>query len=92
MDVSGKSVIRKDALEKVTGRAIYTNDLHSVKILSGSKVINPYGHAKIVSIDSKETWKVPGALGNALSHAAVVSFHLFPLIPELIWRAKEASR
>lgn len=35
---------------------------------------------------------MPGALGNALSLAAGVSLHHLPLIPELVWKAKEAAR
>jgi CO/xanthine dehydrogenase Mo-binding subunit len=35
---------------------------------------------------------MPGALGNALSLAAGVSLRNLPLIPELIWKAKEATR
>lgn len=35
---------------------------------------------------------MPGALGNALSIAAGVSLRNLPLIPELIWKAKEATQ
>ncbi|OIK15635.1 aldehyde oxidase [Bacillus sp. MUM 116] len=60
MEVIGKSVIRKEALEKVTGRAQYTHDHQSVKMLSCKMVISPYGHARIVSIDTTEAEKMPG--------------------------------
>ncbi|MED1470887.1 xanthine dehydrogenase family protein molybdopterin-binding subunit [Bacillus salipaludis] len=60
MEVIGKSVIRKEAQEKVTGRARYTNDHLSVKMLSCKMVISPYGHARIVSIDTTEAEKIPG--------------------------------
>ncbi|MED3564171.1 xanthine dehydrogenase family protein molybdopterin-binding subunit [Bacillus xiapuensis] len=60
MEVIGKSVIRKEAQDKVTGRAQYTNDHQSVKMLSCKMVISPYGHARIVSIDTTEAEKVPG--------------------------------
>ncbi|MDN3015240.1 xanthine dehydrogenase family protein molybdopterin-binding subunit [Paenibacillus sp. BSR1-1] len=77
MEVIGKSVIRKEALEKVTGRAKYTNDYHSVSMLSGHKVISPFGHAKIVDIDTEEAWKVPGV------HAILAGNH-YPLTGEAI--------
>ncbi|MGG1401034.1 xanthine dehydrogenase family protein molybdopterin-binding subunit [Bacillus salipaludis] len=60
MEVIGKSVIRKEALEKVTGRARYTHDHQSVEMLSCKMVISPYGHARIVSIDTTEAEKMPG--------------------------------
>lgn len=60
LEVIGKSVIRKEAQEKVTGRARYTNDHLSVKMLSCKMVISPYGHARIVSIDTTEAEKIPG--------------------------------
>ncbi len=47
LDVIGKGVIRKDAWDKVTGDAKYTDDYQSVGMLSCTKVISPYGHARI---------------------------------------------
>ncbi|WP_310175639.1 xanthine dehydrogenase family protein molybdopterin-binding subunit [Neobacillus niacini] len=60
MEVIGKSVIRKEAQDKVTGRARYTHDHQSVKMLSCKMVISPYGHARIVNIDTTEAEKMPG--------------------------------
>lgn len=77
MDVIGKSVIRKDALDKVTGRAMYTDDYQTVHMLSGKIVISPYGHARIVSIDTQEAWKVPGV-------RAIIAGKHFPLVGESI--------
>ena len=51
VNIIGKSVIRKDAFEKVTGRAKYTGDELAGPTLHARMVISPYGHAKIVSID-----------------------------------------
>ncbi|QCJ42305.1 xanthine dehydrogenase family protein molybdopterin-binding subunit [Bacillus sp. S3] len=77
MEVIGKSVIRKEALDKVTGRARYTNDFHTVPMLSGQMVISPYGHAKIVSMDLGEAWQVPGV-------RAILAGERFPLTGEAI--------
>jgi CO/xanthine dehydrogenase Mo-binding subunit len=77
LDVIGKSVIRKEALDKVTGRAMYTNDHQSVKMLSCKMVISPYGHAKIISIDTTEAWKIPGV-------RAIIAGERFPLVGEAI--------
>jgi CO/xanthine dehydrogenase Mo-binding subunit len=77
LDVIGKSVIRKEALDKVTGRARYTHDHQSVNMLSCKMVISPYGHAKIVAIDVKEAWKMPGV-------RAILTGENLPLLGEAI--------
>lgn len=56
----GKSVIRKDALEKVTGEAKYTNDFQEAGTLHAKMLISPYAHANIVSMDFSEAGKIPG--------------------------------
>ncbi|MCM3566915.1 xanthine dehydrogenase family protein molybdopterin-binding subunit [Neobacillus mesonae] len=77
MDVIGKSVIRKEAADKVTGRAKYTNDFQSIEMLSCKMVISPYGHAKIVNIDTSKAWKVPGVI-------AIIAGKRYPLTGEAI--------
>lgn len=77
MKVIGKSVIRKDALDKVTGHAKYTNDYLSVPMLSGQIVISPYGHANILSIDTTDALRVPGV-------RAILAGERFPLTGEAI--------
>ncbi|MDQ1146406.1 CO/xanthine dehydrogenase Mo-binding subunit [Bacillus sp. SORGH_AS 510] len=77
MEILGKSVIRKDALDKVTGRAKYTHDYHSLPMLSAKMVISPYGHARIVNIDTTDAWAVPGV-------RAILAGQQFPLTGEAI--------
>ncbi len=77
MEVIGRSVIRKEAADKVTGRAKYTDDFESVQMLSGKMVISPYGHAKIVNIDTANAWKVPGV-------RAIIAGKRYPLTGETI--------
>lgn len=77
MDVIGKSIIRKEAYDKVSGRAKYTNDVQSAHLLSGKMVISPYAHAKIINIDTMEAWKVPGV-------RAILAGEHFPLTGEEI--------
>ncbi|GHH96803.1 xanthine dehydrogenase family protein molybdopterin-binding subunit [Neobacillus kokaensis] len=77
MEVIGKSVIRKDAAEKVTGRAKYTHDYQTGRILSCKMVISPYGHAKIISIDTSNAQKVPGV-------RAIIAGKHYPLTGEAI--------
>lgn len=77
MEVIGKSVVRKEAIDKVTGRAKYTNDFQTVSMLSVKMVISPYGHAKIVGIDTSDAWKVPGV-------RAIIAGKRYPLTGEAI--------
>ena len=62
LSVVGKSPIRTDALEKVTGAARYTSDmeLHLPGLLHGKILRSPYPHAKILSIDTSKAERLPG--------------------------------
>lgn len=56
----GISVIRKEAWEKVTGQAKYTDDFISNGILSVNMVTSTYAHAIIESIDISKAAALPG--------------------------------
>ncbi|MBU9714072.1 xanthine dehydrogenase family protein molybdopterin-binding subunit [Evansella tamaricis] len=73
----GKSVIRKEALDKVTGRAKYTADFPSGEMLHGKSVISHYGHGTIKSIDVMEAKKEPGV-------RAIITGKQYPLTGEEI--------
>ncbi|MED4879508.1 hypothetical protein P9711_18235, partial [Anoxybacillus geothermalis] len=49
----GKSIIRKEAWDKVTGRAKYTNDFKEQGMLHASLVTSPYAHARILSLEAR---------------------------------------
>ncbi|HEY7676389.1 MAG TPA: molybdopterin cofactor-binding domain-containing protein, partial [Candidatus Methylomirabilis sp.] len=53
-------VPRKDAREKVTGRAAYTVDLRVPGMVDGWVLRSPHSHARIVSIDTAAAGLVPG--------------------------------
>lgn len=75
MDYIGKSVIRKEAWDKVTGQAQYTDDFQSPGTLHAKMVISPYAHAQIVSMNFSEAWKIPGV-------KAILGNQPFPLVGE----------
>ncbi|MCK6206824.1 xanthine dehydrogenase family protein molybdopterin-binding subunit [Bacillus infantis] len=77
MDYIGKSVIRKEAYDKVTGKAKYTNDYQQTGTLHAKMLISPHAHADIVSIDFSEARKIPGV-------KAVLGDEPFPLAGEEI--------
>ena len=56
----GKSVPRKDGVEKATGRALYTVDMVLPGMLWGKILRSPYPHARILNIDTSRAEKLPG--------------------------------
>ena len=60
LSVVGQCVPRMDALEKVTGRAIYTADVHRAGMLYSAIVRSPVANGRIVSIDFGPALELPG--------------------------------
>ncbi|MBI2910034.1 MAG: xanthine dehydrogenase family protein molybdopterin-binding subunit [Chloroflexi bacterium] len=60
LSVVGKSVLRKDAWEKVTGKGKYTIDLKLPGMLHAKILRSPYPHARILSIDTSRAENLPG--------------------------------
>jgi len=58
--IAGKSVVRLDALEKVTGKARYCTDITLPGMLHGKVLRSPRAHAKIVRLDTSAAEKLPG--------------------------------
>ena len=50
-DIIGKSVVREDAVAKVTGKAIYGGDLYRPGMLYGKVLLSTEAHARIKRID-----------------------------------------
>ena len=59
----GNAYVRIDAEAKVTGTAIYTDDVYLPDTWYCKLVHSPYAHAIIKSIDFTEAAKVPGVKG-----------------------------
>ncbi len=58
--VIGKTQIRKDGISKVIGTAEYGADVNFPGQLYGAMTRSPYGHAKILSINTEKAEAVPG--------------------------------
>jgi len=67
----GKPIPRIDALDKVTGRAVYCGDIDLPGMLYGAVLRSPLAHANIVDLETSGAWKVPGV-------KAVVTGKAFP--------------
>jgi xanthine dehydrogenase YagR molybdenum-binding subunit len=60
LNVIGKPVSRLDGVQKVTGRARYTFDVHLPGMLYARRVVSTVPHARIVSIDTSAAERYPG--------------------------------
>lgn len=58
--VIGTRPIRHDGVDKVTGRAVYGNDVQLPGLLYGRVLRSPHAHARIRSIDTTKAEKLPG--------------------------------
>ncbi len=56
-DVVGQPVMRKDILDKLTGKARFTDDYYFPGMIYGALVKSPYPYARIKSIDTSEALK-----------------------------------
>ena len=66
--VVGKSPIRHDGLDKVTGRAVYGGDVKVPGLIWGDVIRSPYAHARIKSIDTSAAEAMDGVFA-VLTHA-----------------------
>ncbi|MEK7778083.1 MAG: xanthine dehydrogenase family protein molybdopterin-binding subunit, partial [Chloroflexota bacterium] len=58
--VIGKSVPRNDGLDKVTGKTVYSADVHLPGMLYGKILRSPYAHARILRIDTSKAQALDG--------------------------------
>ena len=60
LSVVGKSVTRIDALEKVTGKALFCTDIKLPRMLHAKVLRSPFPHARILHIDTSKARKLRG--------------------------------
>jgi 4-hydroxybenzoyl-CoA reductase subunit alpha len=58
----GVSIPRIDACDKVTGRAVYTADIHLPNMVYGKILGSPFAHARIKRIDTSKAAALDGVL------------------------------
>jgi CO/xanthine dehydrogenase Mo-binding subunit len=61
-EVAGRSIIRRDLLEKVTGRAVYTVDVEPAGTLHAKVFRSDRAHARIVGVETAAARAVPGVV------------------------------
>jgi xanthine dehydrogenase molybdenum-binding subunit len=72
--VFGKSLVRKDAIEKVKGEAKYIDDIQLPGMLHAKFLRSPHAHAKIMSMDTSKVEAMPG-VKCVLTHRNVPKVH-----------------
>ena len=60
LKVIGKAVTREEGGDKVSGRTLYTADVHLPGLLWGKILRSPYPHARIDRIDTRKAQQVTG--------------------------------
>ena len=60
LSVVGKNVTRIDALEKVTGKAVFATDVTLPGMLHAKVLRSPHPHARILSIDASKAEQLSG--------------------------------
>jgi 4-hydroxybenzoyl-CoA reductase subunit alpha len=58
----GVSMPRVDAADKVTGRALYTDDIHLPNMVHGKILGSPIAHGRLKRIDTSKARALPGVL------------------------------
>lgn len=69
----GKPIPRIDALDKVTGKAVYCDDIDLPGMRYGAVLRSPLAHANIIDLETSGAWDVTGV-------KAVVTGKAFPFI------------
>ena len=60
--VIGQPRPKVDAYSKVTGRALYADDIMLPRMVYGRLLRSPHTHARILSIDTRLALELPGVL------------------------------
>ncbi len=85
LDIVGQRVPRADALEKVTGRARYTADLHRGGMLHAAFVRAPVASGRVTRLDLAPALALPGVRGGLVAaDVPGVMHHGAPLFDEAI--------
>ena len=75
----GQSPKRVEDFRLLTGGGRYTDDLQAAGTLFAATVRSPYGHARIVSIDTAAAKAVPGVVA-VYTHADIAGYGVVPCV------------
>ena len=75
----GKPLQRVDAVTKVTGRAVYADDMLLPRTLHCRILRSPHPHARIVSIDTSAARRIPGVQAVITGADLPIKFGILPV-------------
>lgn len=76
--VIGASRPKVDVYAKVTGRAVYADDIMLPRMLYGALLRSPHAHAHILSIDTSRALELPGVLAVITGEDLPQKFGILP--------------
>ena len=79
MRVVGQPLPKVDAISKVTGRAIYADDMLPPRTLHCRILRSPHPHARILSIDTSAARRIPGVLAVITGADLPIKFGILPV-------------
>src|SRR3989442_105782 len=79
MRVVGKPLPKVDAAGKVTGRALYADDIALPRTLHCKILRSPHPHARILSIDTAAAKRIPGVLAVIAGLDLPIKFGILPV-------------
>src|SRR6202790_2257828 len=77
--VVGKPLQRVDAVAKVTGRAVYADDMLLPRTLHCRILRSPHPHARIVSLHPSSARRIPGVLEVITGADLPIKFGILPV-------------
>jgi 4-hydroxybenzoyl-CoA reductase subunit alpha len=77
--VIGKPLAKPDAVSKVTGRAVYADDMLLPRTLHCRILRSPHPHARILSIDTSAARRMPGVQAVITGADLPVKFGILPV-------------
>jgi len=77
--VIGKPFPKPDAVSKVTGRAVYADDMLPARTLHCRILRSPHPHARILSVDTSAARRMPGVLAVITGADLPIKFGILPV-------------
>jgi len=78
-NVVGQRIPLLDSRHKVTGQAIYTEDITFPEMLVGRILRSPHPHARIKNIDTSKAEALPGVIAVCTGPEAPIKFGVLPI-------------
>src|SRR6184192_2848748 len=79
MRVVGKPLPKVDGAAKVTGRAVYADDMLPARTLHCKILRSPHPHARILSIDTSAARRIPGVIAVITGADLPIKFGILPV-------------